>query len=64
MIAEPLEQECECPYCGEEISVIVDLSNDGYQDYVEDCEVCCRPMQIRINIEDGFLSFFACERSD
>jgi transcription elongation factor Elf1 len=64
MAGEPLEQVCECPYCGEEISVIVDLSIEGMQESIEDCEVCCRPMQIRVNVEDGFLSYFVCERSD
>jgi hypothetical protein len=32
-----------CPYCGEIIEVIVDLSVD-HQEYVEDCSVCCRPI--------------------
>ena len=32
-----------CPYCGEIIQVIVDLSVED-QDYVEDCSVCCRPI--------------------
>ena len=35
-----------CPYCGQDISVIVDLSVRR-QTYIEDCEVCCRPIQIR-----------------
>ena len=64
MIREPLEQPFECPYCGEEVSVIVDISVDGYQDYIEDCEVCCRPIQIRYSVEDGFLASFLPERSD
>ena len=32
-----------CPYCGEYIEIIVDLSVD-HQEYVEDCSVCCRPI--------------------
>jgi len=35
-----------CPYCGEEISMVLDTSVRS-QTYVEDCEVCCRPIQIR-----------------
>ena len=36
-----------CPYCGESISILVDGSVEEQQ-YVEDCEVCCRPMDIRV----------------
>lgn len=32
-----------CPYCGERISVLLDLSV-GHQVYVEDCQVCCCPI--------------------
>jgi cysteine-rich CPXCG protein len=52
---DSLEQETiVCPYCGESIDVLVDCSA-GHQEYVEDCSVCCRPITIRIEIEDGDL---------
>ncbi len=42
-----------CPYCGELIEVIVDLSVE-HQEYVEDCSVCCRPITLSIIAdEDG-----------
>ncbi len=42
-----------CPYCGEVIEVVVDTSVDD-QAYVEDCSVCCRPIDIRVAIDvDG-----------
>ncbi len=34
-----------CPYCGEPIELVVDDSA-GDASYVEDCPVCCRPMQV------------------
>ena len=37
-----------CPYCGEQIEILVDLSEGG-QDYIEDCQVCCRPIQMRVS---------------
>jgi len=37
-----MEHEFTCPYCGEEISMVLDLSV-GRQTYIEDCEVCCKP---------------------
>ena len=43
------EQATYCPYCGESISILVDASLD-YQEYVEDCEVCCSPIIINIEI--------------
>ena len=43
------EQATYCPYCGENISILVDGSLD-YQEYVEDCEVCCNPIIINIEI--------------
>ena len=48
---ETLKQHC--PYCGEPIELIVDESA-GESEYVEDCEVCCRPMIIQVRIHaDG-----------
>lgn len=42
-----------CPYCGESFSSSVDCSA-GSQTYVEDCAVCCRPIDVRIRIgNDG-----------
>lgn len=40
-----------CPYCGEEILVIVDCSV-AEQEYIEDCQVCCRPINFYININN------------
>lgn len=37
------EVRLHCPCCGEPITVLVDTSAPS-QEYVEDCEVCCRPM--------------------
>jgi hypothetical protein len=39
--------EVYCPYCGERIELLIDLSVD-HQEYVEDCSVCCRPMVITV----------------
>lgn len=58
------EHRFTCPYCGETVSVLLDLSVDGMQDYVEDCEVCCRPMRLAVSAEDGRLVGFQATRSD
>jgi transcription elongation factor Elf1 len=52
-----MEHGFTCPYCGEEISMVLDLSVSR-QSYIEDCEVCCRPIEIRYSVEDGALVEF------
>ena len=41
---EDLQQQAvACPYCGETIQVLLDFEDSGQQ-YIEDCQVCCRPI--------------------
>jgi hypothetical protein len=40
-----------CPYCWQTISMVLDLSVPE-QTYVEDCEVCCQPIEISYATED------------
>ncbi|MFO7705280.1 MAG: CPXCG motif-containing cysteine-rich protein [Halopseudomonas sp.] len=40
----------ECPYCGEPISLLLDLTG-GSQSYVEDCQVCCQPIVVNLQID-------------
>jgi len=39
----------ECPYCGEQIELLVDCSVEA-QEYVEDCSVCCRPIIVDVEV--------------
>jgi hypothetical protein len=43
-------QSLQCPYCGESIDLVIDDSVD-HQQYVEDCHVCCRPINISVTVE-------------
>ena len=44
-----------CPYCGEGFETTVDLSA-GSQSYIEDCAICCRPIEIVLRVDaDGEL---------
>ena len=46
--------EAECPYCGEPLELAVDEFGGRRQSYIEDCVVCCRPMEVRVAVlEDG-----------
>ena len=43
----------DCPYCGEAIEILVDASIPSQQ-YIEDCQVCCRPITLDVAIDtDG-----------
>ena len=46
------EQDISCPYCGENISILIDCSVEQ-QDYIEDCQVCCRPITIKVESIEG-----------
>ena len=42
-----------CPYCGEGYETVVDPSA-GSQRYIEDCAVCCKPIEVTLRVsEDG-----------
>jgi hypothetical protein len=44
--------DIHCPYCGESLEILVDASEDG-QSYIEDCQVCCRPIAIAVSVDEG-----------
>ena len=49
---EVTEQSIRCPYCGENIELLIDQSVPQ-QNYVEDCHVCCRPIVIDVAVDVG-----------
>jgi hypothetical protein len=64
--SDALEQfvDVVCPYCGESIPLRVDLSA-GSQSCIEDCQVCCQPIQIGVQVgETGELEAIIAERGD
>jgi hypothetical protein len=46
-----------CPYCWERISMVLDTSVRG-QTFIEDCEVCCSPIQVRYTVENDAVTDF------
>ena len=46
--------EVTCPHCWETVELTLDLSVDR-QTYIEDCPVCCHPMQVTCLAEQGVL---------
>ena len=45
------EYTIDCPYCGESIEILIDASISEQQ-YIEDCQVCCRPITLTVSVEE------------
>ena len=56
----PIEHFFDCPYCGAPISMILEPMW-VVQEYIEDCEVCCNPIQIRFRGGEEGLSEFEAQ---
>lgn len=41
-----------CPYCGEGFETLLDSPEEGMQ-YIEDCPVCCQPIEFRVGVGPG-----------
>jgi len=56
------EKTVSCPYCGEQIDVLLDPSI-VHQNYIEDCQVCCRPIvfDVTVNLDDDAIVFVSHE---
>jgi len=50
----------QCPYCWEQISMLIDTSQN-HQQYIEDCEICCNPIQISVTTENQEIVSFQAE---
>ena len=51
MLNQVVEARVQCPYGWEHFILLVDASIDD-QEYVEDCEVCCRPIDFSVAIDE------------
>lgn len=45
-------ENIQCPFCGQEFSVEIDTSQPS-QRFITDCEICCRPMEVIVECEEG-----------
>ena len=46
------EAEVACPWCGEKVVIGLDPGGGMTQEYVEDCQVCCRPWRVRLKYDE------------
>lgn len=59
MVTGETEHAYVCPYCWEKPTLLVDLSEPGEQLFVQDCEVCCNPIEFTVLVEDGVIRGFS-----
>jgi hypothetical protein len=48
---EPQFVLVHCPYCGEPFETSADVSA-GPSKYVEDCQICCQPIEMELRVDD------------
>ena len=46
------EKFIQCPYCLENVSILLDTGAQSNVNMVDDCEVCCRPIEINYKVDD------------
>ena len=51
-----IEHFFNCPHCWQEISMLLDPAYS--QTYIEDCEVCCNPIEVQVVFEEKELTLF------
>lgn len=51
-------RKIQCPYCGETIEVLLDCSV-SQQRYIEDCQVCCCPIEFEVTVDEDGVAFVA-----
>lgn len=55
-----IEHSFRCPYCWESISMLLEVVQ-AEQEYIEDCEVCCRPIQLNYLFSGHELTSFSAD---
>ena len=60
---DEVEKFFKCPYCFEKISMILDVSVENQQTYIEDCEVCCQPIQVQYFAGNGKVKSFVAGKA-
>lgn len=55
-----LEHEFQCPYCWENITMLLD-SSVPRQTYIEDCEICCNPIEVSVEFNQEELTLFSVQ---
>ena len=57
-----VEHSFSCPYCFQVISFLVDTS-EAESRFIEDCEVCCNPIEVVVQSSSGRITAFEAEKA-
>ena len=58
-----IEHFFTCPYCWQNISILIE-EIEGSHTYIEDCEICCNPIEIEYQFFDNQIKNFNCKSID
>ena len=58
-----IEYYFNCPHCWQNQLKIID-SSLGEQSFIEDCEVCCNPLEFNLSVENNFIESFSVDSLD
>ena len=58
-----IEHNFSCPYCFESGLKLIDYSIKS-QNFIEDCEVCCNPIEFYVELQNGIISAFEALKLD
>lgn len=58
------DYEFSCPHCGEDLTMKLDFTAGKFQSFVYDCEVCCKPIQIKIELDGDEVMTFSAEQEE
>ena len=58
-----IEHYFNCPHCWQNQLKIIDQSV-GEQSFIEDCEVCCNPLEFNLSVENNFIESFSVDSLD
>lgn len=50
-----------CPYCGTEMTIQLEPSAGQRQLLTTDCEICCRPIEVRARFDESGICEFSAE---
>ena len=59
-----MEVTVQSPCCGESLDLWVDETGGSSQKYVEDCQVCCQPMEVFVSVEEDEECSVSVQRLD
>jgi hypothetical protein len=55
------EIHIQCPYCHQAISIALDTGVFEHTNVIEDCEVCCRPIEVSYDVKEGEITSYSYE---